>query len=130
MNNLSWFIYLTQIVDNIGNAAQGVLVFVGVFGGIGLVFATAYRFAECMGDDPFVPVHRRLVKLFIIAIAVSAMAAVFVPSRQTMLLIAGSEIGERFTKSEAARDVVSPGVELLKTWIKRETEKLSKEASK
>lgn len=50
--------------------------------------------------------------------------AIFVPSRQTLILIAGSEIGGKVAQSEAVQSVVDPGLELVKTWIASETSKL------
>jgi hypothetical protein len=125
MNSLSWFIYLTQVVDSLRDAAQGVMV-VGAFLGImGVIFLPM---AMDLLDWEVTP--RQIIKPFVIAMAAAALAYSFIPSRQTMVMIAGSEIGERFAKSDAVHDVVNPGVELLKTWIKRETEKLAKETSK
>jgi len=124
MNNLSWFIYLTQVVDNVGTAAAITLLLGGI-GGLLIVPIFLSEFFDC--EPAFT---KKVLWIYGAAMVLAAMVACFTPSRQTMLLIAGSEMGERFVKSETVNSVVNPGVDLLKTWIKRETEKLAKEASK
>jgi hypothetical protein len=47
--------------------------------------------------------------------------ASLVPSRQTVLLIAGSEMGERVLNHPKFNQVVDPGLELVTTWMQKET---------
>jgi hypothetical protein len=47
--------------------------------------------------------------------------ASLVPSRQTVLLIAGSEMGERVLNHPRFNQVVDPGLELVTTWMQNET---------
>ena len=122
MNNLSWFIYLTQVTDGLSSF----LWFMFFFGLIGVIIWLVVAGVCAIDDD-----EKTQLKFWRTAIAskvwlfgVVAIIAVALPSRQTMLLIAGSEMGERAMKSNAVQDVVNPGVDLLKTWIKEETDKL------
>jgi hypothetical protein len=46
------------------------------------------------------------------------------PSRDTILLIAASEMGENLVKHENVSKIVDPSLEFLSTWIKTETENL------
>lgn len=132
MNNLSWFIYLTQLVDNIGGASIA-LVIVLAFAGIPLaifwcIFASEAGIDSTKHDSEEKQVallFRRLTKSWIVAIFFFLTVSVVIPSRQTMLLIAGSEIGERIVKSDAVKDIVNPGADLLKAWIKDETDKIT-----
>jgi predicted MFS family arabinose efflux permease len=128
MNSLSWFIYLTQVVDHMGGAAFGVLLVGGIGGFLGIILGPMAL--DLLDDPPSSGTIRTVVRSYIITMALAVVVVVFMPSRQTMLLIAGSEMGERLVKSEGVNSIVNPGVDLLKTWIKRETEKLTKGASK
>lgn len=120
MNSLSWMIYGIGVADNLGTGL-GILFAIGV---MGLFFASIGIFiGEEVGLIPY-------VKRGAIALVVMLIVMVFLPDRKTMLLIAGSEIGERAIQSESVKDVVNPGVDLLKTWIKDETDKIkNKKAS-
>lgn len=135
MNSLSWFIYAVQLVDNLSTVC--VLIAVGSAGlFVGRLIATfcrserAYVYTspinradltarQVIWDEwkPKVGLHVTISVLFILFAAA-------LPSRQTMILIAGSEMGERVVKSEAVQSIVDPGLDLVKTWIKEETEKL------
>jgi hypothetical protein len=53
-----------------------------------------------------------------------------VPTKQTVLLITGSEIGQKLVESDTVKGVVNPGLNLLKTWIKKETDSLLPKESK
>ena len=59
-----------------------------------------------------------------------ATLACALPSNNTLMMIAASEVGERAIKSEAVSTIVDPSVELLKTWIAKETKNLKESASK
>lgn len=128
MNSLSWFIYLTQIVDNLGNAAGGVLAAVGIFGGIGLVMFSVFTFEIGNPTDDneryLIGLRKTLTKAFVAIMVVAGLVAVFTPSRQTMLMIAGSEMGERLIKSESVNGIVNPGMDLIRKWIKQEADKI------
>lgn len=43
-----------------------------------------------------------------------------VPDKKTMVLISASEIGESLYKSEQAKGIINPSIELLQEWIKNE----------
>ena len=125
MNSLSWFIYLTGIADNVVLCCA-IILFIGVFIGIiGAIFM-AIEWDDALSDWP----KKSLIKYYFITMAVTMVVGSVVPSRKTLLLIAASEIGQTAVNSKTAQDVIDPGMDLLKTWIKRETEKLAKEVSK
>jgi hypothetical protein len=59
------------------------------------------------------------------------------PDRRTVLLIAASEIGERTMNSERmamvgdkVASVLNPSIELLNTWISRQTEEIKAEMAR
>jgi hypothetical protein len=135
MNNLSWFIYLVQLVD----AATVVFVWAAVLTILHFIvqiIITAIRGESAWinatsGDTSRREARNTVWKSWNPRIAQHAMAfmacvaiAGAIPSRQTMILIAGSEMGERALKS----DVVSDGMKLVNLWIKQETDKIKKKA--
>jgi hypothetical protein len=137
MNNLSWFIYFVQLVDALTTVMiwSAVLVAAALFARfVGTVVKGEVAFDQCGGGytaskearyavwrawNPGIAKH---IALFLLCIGIAAA----IPSRQTMILIAGSEIGERIANSQA----VSEGANLVKLWIQQETEKLKKAATK
>lgn len=50
-----------------------------------------------------------------------------VPDRNTVLLIAASEIGERVATSQRVDDILDPSIELLKTWMEQQTAAIRKD---
>jgi len=131
MNNLSWFIYLTQVVEGARDVIAGgialAIIGVAVIGIPLMAFYLGEGFDEnkYTAEDKYISGKMRHgLKLSAVVLVGGAALATIIPSRQTMLLIAGSEMGERAISSSAVQDVVNPGVDLLKTWIKEETDKL------
>lgn len=129
MNNLSWFIYFAGIVDTISVWAS----FFASVGGIMYLAFMLFISGFVGGFDPKSKEHdevrgvRREISIIALPIlAVCIPIALFVPSRQTLILIAGSELGERAVKSEAVQSVVNPGMDLVKLWIKQETDIITK----
>ncbi len=51
------------------------------------------------------------------------------PSRQTVLLITASEMGERLVTSDAVGQIADPGMRLVQVWIQRETDRLLAESA-
>lgn len=131
MNSLSWFIYATQVVDGLRDTAFGALIALGVLLFFALIFGPLAPDAFFRVDvEEMGPVLKRIAGWVIVAAVCLCLIVILTPSRQTMLLIAGSEVGERLAKSDTVSEIVNPGSDLLKTWIKNETAKLAKEASK
>lgn len=127
MNSLSWFIYLTQVVDNLGGAAIAIIVFGGMLGLFGLILGPMAQ--EMMDNPPSPGTVRVIVRSYIITMIFAVLVAVFMPSRQTMLMIAGSEMGERLVKSEGVNSIVNPGMDLIRKWIKQEADKIKDKQS-
>ena len=53
-----------------------------------------------------------------------------IPSQRTMILIAASEFGEKIASTKAVSDMVDPSVNLLKTWMEKQTLDLKDEITK
>jgi hypothetical protein len=124
MNSLSWFIYLTQIVDNVREFAVGVSIFVGLSAGIALGFFVGHTVFEMDPrsdrDKWAFDLRRTLVRAYISVMVPALLLALLAPTRQTMLMIAGSEMGERLVNSDAGNQ----GLDLIRKWIKQETDKI------
>jgi hypothetical protein len=132
MNGLSWLIYLAKIVGSLNGFLcfiTAILCFstvVSVF--VALVFldeTSGYRRLE--GDDlvrcrKIQQSARKIATKFAIFAILSGITLAVIPDRQTVLLIAASEIGEKVVTSERVQGVIDPSVELLKTWITQQTE--------
>jgi hypothetical protein len=77
-----------------------------------------------MGSGEFyavwLPIAKKVVPLALIGFLVSGI----MPSQRTLVMIAASELGERVAKSEQAQGIVNPGMDLIRKWIKQESEKI------
>lgn len=134
LNGLSWLVYLIGVVDSVG-FVLGLFAFISVISF--LFFMVIYVLARVIDPEEWkgeVPFSQELVRgtavkmiglsLFIILLDVA------LPTRQTMILVAGSEIGERVVKSEQVKGIIDPATDLLKTWIEKETARFKKEATR
>lgn len=129
MNSLSWFIYLIGVVDNFRDCIFSVM-FIGGFFGIaigGIINAVAHNGDLDKIRASWWPVW---AKRYVVFFFVGLFALTVLPERRTMLLIAASEIGQRIGNSQDVKDIVNPGLDLLKQWIKAETDKLANPKSK
>lgn len=126
MNNLSWFIYLTQLADGVRGTAFGILL-AGSFGLL-VWFIVAFGMKAFEGMDAPMNALKSNARWMAAVYVCAALIMIAIPSRQTLVLIAGSEVGERVVNSDAVQGVVNPGMDLVKLWIKKETEALTKAA--
>lgn len=129
MNSLSWFIYLIQVADGFRDALFATLV-IGIItlGGMGIGFIVTE--GELYTDKDVAPWAQRWTRRAQIGIIVALPLLILFPSRSTLLLIAGSQIGERLVNSDTVHSVVNPGMDLLREWIRTETQKLRDSGSK
>ena len=137
MNSLSLLIYLSGVTGTLA----GFLTFVAVvFGILGLITLVIWLVLHDETDSNHRPLDGealagrretrknswkwfwRFCGLFVF---VGSLAS-FVPSRQTVLLIAASEMGERVLNHERVNQVIDPGIDLLKTWMEKEKLDLQK----
>lgn len=118
MNSLSWLIYLAQVLDGFrGLMLTMVILPIGFFLLRGAVYGISE--GEAFADNWGYWTKRTAATSFI-----AAVLFVFTPSKQTVILIAGSQLGEMAIKSDTVQGVVNPGIDLLKAWIKEETDNL------
>lgn len=100
MNQLSWFLYLADIIPNIGVAATILLVIVLIAGGP-LMGGWSYAWVE--GEIKARPWYGT----FFCTILTLTVISVLVPSKETIYLIAGSQAGEYVVNTPQAQEILS-----------------------
>lgn len=135
MNTLSLLIYLAGVAGTL----NGFLVFLAtIFGILALVALGVWIFSFNNTDSNQRPFPEHILKenredgkkgwrwfwVFIMLMISTGVTAALVPSRQTVLLIAASEMGEQVLNHPRVNQVVDPGLELLTTWMQAETRAL------
>ena len=137
MNNLSLLIYFAGAVNSIGSflALITALLIAAMIGSIIFWFVyhdetdsvwrtyTGDALVECRKTRELW--RKRTIKFALLA-GFTGLICNFIPTRQTVLLIAGSEMGEKVLNSEKVTNVVDPGIELITTWMKNETAEIKK----
>lgn len=132
MNDLSIFIYLAAVFETIRDLSFPVFFFGAL---ICAGFVVGYFIA---GDKDFVSLkgHREEKQAFfvtclkntLIGIGIYTLSYLFVPSKETMYLMLGSEVGEELILSEEAgkvRDIINQELDtLLDSYIDSEQETL------
>ncbi len=125
MNNLSLLIYLAGVTGSLG----GFLTFVTVVFAI-LAVVSVIVWLVSLSDSNFSSTEQaeRVKKhswrwgwAFLALMIFTGSVSALVPSRQTVLLIAGSEMGERVLNHPKFNQVMDPGLELVTTWMQKET---------
>ena len=132
MNGLSWLIYLAGVTGTLGGFMVFITVIFGAMAAISLIVWLVsktdhdsnghYRGTEVIlqnrrdGDKAW-----RWFWGFITLMIFMGSAAALVPSRQTVLLIAASQMGEQVLNHPRINQVMDPGLELLTTWMQKET---------
>lgn len=120
MNTLSWLIYFAGVVHSlIAITALISIMCFAIWLGARFCFIMHHERMIIKEDQERLPSGTYLLIGFI-----CLGIATFLPSKNTVMLIAASEIGERLVTSQQVVDVVDPSLDLLKTWIKKETEAL------
>lgn len=117
MNNLSWLIYLADVVPSFA----GVLIFVGA---LGFVLWAARNAVAGIGSDgiPFEGVlsGRASAKYPFAFAMVSLFAlAALIPSKETIYLIAGSEAGEAVVTSEQGQEILNDVQQVIKSQLQK-----------
>jgi hypothetical protein len=131
MNSLSILIYLSGVTGTLGNFLTFVAVVFGILGVVSLIVwlvhldETNSAYVPLQGDALAGVRDRRKTAwrwfwCFCGLMVFTGSLASFVPSRQTVLLIAASEMGERVLNHERVNQVIDPGIDLLKTWMEKE----------
>jgi hypothetical protein len=123
MNSLSLLIYFAGVVQALGTFIAMILI-ISLF----LVFCIGFLLLIAEGDfskETFTGLVKT-IKYTVITVIILASIQVFLPSRQTVLLIAASEMGEKVLNNEKVGQVIDPSIDLITTWMKNETAEIQK----
>lgn len=117
MNSLSWFLYATNVVENIGILLFLLLVFSGICFGILNIAVPASEGQVLEWKDYKLWWTRGLVTIITCGFILA-----FLPSKNTMYAIAASQIGEKVSESEMVQGVANDATKALQQWIKKQIE--------
>lgn len=142
MNSLSLLIYAVELITNVGTLATTLLVIsIIVFLFTCLCWFIVQNFHRDHVYDQWNAIWRWIIQNAFWTAILMTLLVVFVPSRQTTIMIAASEVAEIVIKTEEAKEVMNgakgamkdvaglstDAVGLLKTYIQMETKKLADE---
>ncbi len=130
MNTLSWFIYFVGVTG----ALHSLVSILVVIASLAMLAGGFFCMAAAEGaDEDMKEIIKKVsfgVKVAFFTIIFSITVTVFVPSRNTLILIGASEFGERIMKSESVTGIVDPSLNLLKAWIDQQTNLINEENNK
>jgi len=136
MNLLSVMIYAVEVLSNLNTAAWfflgGGIVFTCLMVFLRLIYSEHKTDVEPGSTtDATISTLRRWRKTSMWIVVAATVVLVFVPNRQTAIMIAASEVAEIVIKSDEAQTVMkdvsglgADAVNLLKTYIQTEQKKL------
>lgn len=141
MNSLSWIIYVAGLVNPLGGFLAFFAVISGIFFVITMITATVFRFDdsdssyrkysnnELLNSAELSKKFRNWSFFSIIMMFVFGVSSAAIPNRETVLLIAASEIGERVITNQNVSEIVGNSAQLLNTWIQDQRAQIERAAS-
>lgn len=122
MNSLSWFLYLADVLPSMAHGAS-FFVFMGVLIVIPVMFVLKFCFTP---DKNFTQDQKDKIPFWTIStvLVVTGFLMMLVPERDTIYLIAGSEVGEVVVNSPEAREILNDVKTVIKQQIKDVEEKV------
>lgn len=145
MNALSWLIYLAGVTNSLSSFFVLLMVVLAVLTVILTIVSLIFLSdtdgkGNLLGPDRLAEnklIHkgsRRWAIRFGVLFVIVGCGNSILPDRKTVLLIAASEIGERTLNSEKmaavgnrVASIIDPSIELLNTWIAKQTEEFKLE---
>lgn len=108
MNSVSWFLYFADVAPRMGNALVTISAIMFI-----LCFCLIPFFVDFQGGSS--PILKgRFLKISLPAAFILFMIALALPSRETIYLIAGSEIGETVVTSQPAQEILDDIQQIIK----------------
>ena len=140
MNSLSFLIYLAGVTGSVGSFLTFLAVVFGILATLSMVVWLVMhdetdRFSDRLKGDDLVACRSMRTKAwrwfwgFTGLLVLAGCIASITPTRQTVLLIAASEMGERVLNHPRVNSVVDPGIELLTAWMEKETREIKKQTT-
>lgn len=120
MNTLSWFLYFAGLVDKAA-IFLGIVILVLFAAGVMMAIAGGInREFRHKGDDKYdrgIWMHYTVLPRILIAMFFVAVLFVLIPSKNTMYLIAASELGERISQTEVAQGIANDAHSILNGYL-------------
>lgn len=136
MNSLSWFVYLIQVIPTFGAVTLTATIISLILYFIFWI-ARAIQYDGCydrQSREYYEEVTKKSIKTIqkplIYIFCISLILTVFLPKKETMVLIAASEVGEKVFASQTIKNIIDPSLELLQEWIKQELNQFKKAEKK
>ena len=125
MNSLSWLLYFADVLPNLAHTA-GFVLFFGCFAF--LISASGHTVASTAPDVPdnIKAFAGSFIKKSVLVLVLAAVPYLFIPSKETFYLIAGSEAGEYVVTTPEAKEILGD----IKDVIKAQLEDLKSNDSK
>jgi hypothetical protein len=116
-------LYLASVAGSVA----GFLTFLAIISGIGTAISMigSWIAKENERDELATEMHKWFRRLLPSWLVISLLASI-APGRETMMLIAASEMGQRLVQSQQVQGIADPSLELLRTWIQRTTDDLKR----
>jgi hypothetical protein len=124
MNSLSWLLYLSSVV---GSLSSFLVVVFALCILVSMLAGVLWVFAQVEENTEGIKMGAQLLRTALVVGSISATLAVLTPNRQTVLLIAASEVGARVASSDTVQGMVDPSLELLRAWIEQQTRAIRQE---
>lgn len=127
MNNLSLIIYFAEVVHGLGGFIALLILLaavVSVVAGIGFFVTYDEEYQEKLNQNT-----KKVLKVSIPTLLALAFMMIFLPSKNTIMMIAASEYGETALKSNDVQEIVNPAKKILKNWIEQQLVESEKKKS-
>jgi len=122
VNSLSWMIYLASVTDTMRENFGALLGFTA----FSTVMLSIGAFLAKILEDVELPFYRTYMKVAVPVMVVSFVFSNVLPKKETLMLIAASEFGDRImTQQKIGERIVDPSINLLQEWIKKQTEEIT-----
>ena len=111
MNNLSWLLYLSDVLPKLSIGIGVISVLSGIIFGI----ATLILWCIYFDDDDYVSIKVPItLSCLLVFTMFFGLASNLIPSRQTILLIAASKMSEQVVKSQDGQEIMNNLKQILK----------------
>lgn len=127
MNNLSWFLYLADVLPSFARALTVCSFMIVLVIGVGTFFLLCCRFdakQKQNGDDvKEINAYLKCTIPLLIVFSILWTLSFFVPSRQTIYMIAASESGEMIVNTPEAKEIFIDLRQIIKNYAYPNKEK-------
>lgn len=123
MNELSWFLYLADVIPSLGTAAQITFFFLAFVAAIAVfIFTMCHLDTKLYKNDPsrkdkYISLHFPgwcLAAFFIFFFC--WLSSFLVPSKETIYMIAASEAGEMIVNTPEAKEMLGDLKQIIKNY--------------